>query len=140
RRSGRSPLRASNSICVRPSSLGMFSRKRLLPAERFAPWTHRSSGFRSRCPVSPRNPATWLHATVAGCHSILSASVLLVKLERLWLAYDIAPASCRQRYIQQFPCMRPCSSTLLTAGKSLLLSDESTMWDHPTVAPIQPAQ
>ena len=46
RRSGRSLQRESNWSCVRRSSPGMCSRKRRLPAERFAPWTRRSSGCR----------------------------------------------------------------------------------------------
>ena len=40
-RSGQSPWRESNSSCVRRSSLGTCSRKRLLLAERLVPWTHR---------------------------------------------------------------------------------------------------
>jgi uncharacterized protein (DUF2126 family) len=95
-----------------PSSPGMCSRKRLRPAEPFAPWTRRSSGFRQRCRASPRNRAMQLHATVAGCHSIRRASILLVSQlpvnqERWLVAYVFAPASSRRCCIRLFPCMRP---------------------------------
>ena len=50
--------------------------------------------------------------------------------ERRSQAYGIAPDSCRRRYIPQFPCTRPLSSTLSTCGRNVRSADAPTMWDH----------
>src|ERR1035437_1825777 len=134
RRLGQSLRKESNWNCVTPSSLGACSRKRAFPAERFAVWTLRLNGYRSSCRGYWRNRATLLLVMDAACRFSLPS-----RQEQRWLACGIVRDACQQPCTQRFPCMRPLSSNLSTAGWDVLFANALTMLNHPTVANTLPA-
>ena len=127
--------RESNSSCVRPSSPGMCSRKR--PTSGRTVRTVDSSLERMQVKVSGFTTESRYVVACNGRRVPLHRTGEPANPERRWRAYGIAREDCRRRYTLQFPCTRPLSSTLSTAGKSVRLADVLTMRGHPTVTCIQ---